>query len=90
MHFVQQTRHSVELDQTDDVRLVCKALQSLLKLPVLGHTPIAGITPAATPFQTATEGAQKVLDQVGAIVCREFLFALNCSSKLCFQIVEVV
>ncbi len=54
-------RHSVKLDQTDDVQLVSKALQSLLKLPVLGHAPITEIIPAAALLQTAAEGAQKVL-----------------------------
>ncbi len=83
---MQQTRHSVKLDQTDDVRLVCKALQSLLKLPVLGHALFAVDILEEAPFKTATEGAQKVLDQVGAIVGRELLFSLNRSFELSFVI----
>ena len=77
IHLVQQARHSVQLNQIDNIVLSCKSLMGQLELLVLVDATPAELGLAAAADQTAAVGAHSVLDQIGEIVCSKLFLALN-------------
>ena len=59
---MQEMRHSVQLNQINDVMLFCESLERQLKLMVLVDAAPAEWRLAAAAEQTAAESAQSVLD----------------------------
>ena len=57
VNLVQKSRHPVELNQIDDVVLLCESLESQLELLVLVHAVPAELRLAAAAAQTAAESA---------------------------------
>ena len=57
VNLVQKSRHPVELNQIDDVVLLCESLESQLELLVLVHAALAGFGLEAPAEKAAAEGA---------------------------------
>ena len=81
-HFVQEARHSIQLNQIHDVVLLCKSLDGHLKLLVLVHAALAKLGLAAAAEQTAAKDAQSVLHQIGDVIGGELLLALDVISEV--------
>ena len=76
-NLVQKPRHSVQLNQINDVVLLCKSLEGQLKLLVLVDSATTGLGLVAAAEQTAAVSAQSVLDHVREIVYGKLLLALK-------------
>ena len=77
VHFVQEARYSIQLDQIHNIELVCKSLEGELKLLVLFDAASTELGFAAAVEQTTAEIAHSELDQVSEVIGGKLLFTLN-------------